>query len=52
MNQNLKDLALQVGGSHYPEVSKQYLPLTIKLVLETMTQQNLTPEQTKEYFGL
>ena len=32
MNKKLKDLALQVGGSHYPAVSRGYLPLTVKLV--------------------
>lgn len=52
MNQNLTDLALQVGGSHYPAVSKQYLPLTVKLVLETMQKQNLSIEQAKEHYGL
>jgi hypothetical protein len=34
MNKKLKDLALQVGGSHYPAVSRGYLPLTVKLVAE------------------
>jgi hypothetical protein len=34
MNKKLTDLALQVGGSHYPAVSRGYLPLTIKLVAE------------------
>jgi hemoglobin-like flavoprotein len=34
MNKKLKDLALQVGGSHYPDVSRGYLPLTVKLVAE------------------
>jgi len=32
MNQKLKKLALEVGGSHYPAVSRGYLPLTVKLV--------------------
>jgi hypothetical protein len=32
MNKKLTDLALQVGGSHYPAVSRGYLPLTVKLV--------------------
>ena len=34
MNKKLKDLALEVGGSHYPEVSRGHLPLTVKLVAE------------------
>ena len=34
MNKKLTDLALQVGGSHYPAVSRGYLPLTVKLVAE------------------
>lgn len=34
MNQKLKRLALEVGGSHYPSVSRAYLPLTVKLVAE------------------
>jgi hypothetical protein len=34
MNKKLTDLALQVGGSHYPEVSKQYLEQTVRLVVQ------------------
>ena len=34
MNKKLKQLALKVGGSHYPAVSRGYLPLTVKLVAE------------------
>lgn len=34
MNQKLKKLALEVGGSHYPEVSRGYLPMTVKLLAE------------------
>ena len=34
MNKKLKDLALQVGGSHYPEVSQQYLEQTVRLVVK------------------
>jgi hypothetical protein len=33
MNQKLKELALEVGGSHYPEVSQQYLEQTVRLVV-------------------
>jgi hypothetical protein len=34
MNQKLKKLALEIGGSHYPAVSRGYLPLTVKLLSE------------------
>jgi hypothetical protein len=34
MNKKLTDLALQVGGSHYPEVSRQYLEQTVRLVIK------------------
>lgn len=34
MNKKLNDLALQVGGSHYPEVSRQHLETTVRLVVE------------------
>jgi hypothetical protein len=34
MNEKLKQLALQVGGSHYPAVSKQYLEQTVRLVVK------------------
>lgn len=33
MNQKLKELALQVGGS-YPEVSQQHLEQTVRLVIK------------------
>lgn len=39
MNKKLKDLALQVGGSHYPEVSRGYLKLTVRLVIEDAVQE-------------
>lgn len=38
MNKKLKDLALEVGGSHYPEVSRGYLPLTVKLLAQDAVQ--------------
>jgi hypothetical protein len=38
MNQKLKRLALEVGGSHYPAVSRGYLPLTVKLVAKDAVQ--------------
>jgi hypothetical protein len=34
MNKKLKELALQVGGSHYPAVSEQYLEQTVRLVIQ------------------
>lgn len=33
MNEKLKQLALQVGGSHYPAVSDGYLEKTVRLVV-------------------
>ena len=33
MNEKLKQLALEVGGSHFPEVSRQYLEQTVRLVI-------------------
>jgi hypothetical protein len=34
MNELLKNIALQVGGSHYPNVSKPYFEKTVELVIE------------------
>jgi hypothetical protein len=34
MNQKLKQLALQIGGSHYPEVSAPYLEQTVRMVVK------------------
>jgi len=34
MNDKLRELALQVGGSHYPEVSQQFLETTVRLVIK------------------
>ena len=39
MNEKLKQLALQVGGSHYPSVSEAYLPTTVRLVMEGAIQE-------------
>ena len=53
MNENLKELALEVGGSHYPEVSKPYLELTVKLVIEEIAK--LTPvdvDMLKKHWGI
>ena len=34
MDNLLKSIALQVGGSHYPDTSKPYFEKTVELVLE------------------
>ena len=34
MNKKLTELALEVGGSHYPKVSQQYLEQTVRLVVK------------------
>jgi len=34
MNNKLKELALQIGGSHYPEVQKQYMETTVRLIVK------------------
>lgn len=34
MNQKLKQLALEIGGSHYPEVSEQYFEYTVRLIVK------------------
>lgn len=39
MNSKLTELALQVGGSHYPDVAKTHLPATIKLVTEALAKE-------------
>lgn len=54
MNQKLKDLALQVGGSHYPEVSKQYMEQTVRLVVrqcaEAYHQSRLADTPVEKHF--
>lgn len=59
MNEKLKQLALQVGGSHYPSVSEAYLPMTVRLVMEGAIQElelngyddaaNCLKQHVKEY---
>lgn len=44
MNDKLKQLALEIGGSHYPEVSKQYMEITVRLVIDQITQ-GLAPDR-------
>jgi hypothetical protein len=39
MNRKLTRLALEVGGSHYPMVSRAYLPMTVRLVIENAIQE-------------
>ena len=34
MNEKIKNIALQVGGSHYPEVGGAYLEKTVQIVVE------------------
>lgn len=34
MNKKLHEMALQIGGSHYPEVSKLYFEPTVRLVIQ------------------
>lgn len=34
MNELLKNIALQVGGSHYPDVSRPYFERTVDIVLK------------------
>lgn len=34
MNDKLKKLALEVGGSHYPEVAEQHFEATVRLVVK------------------
>jgi hypothetical protein len=34
MNHKLTELALQIGGSHYPDVSQQHLETTVRLVVK------------------
>jgi hypothetical protein len=34
MNKKLTKLALEVGGSHYPEVAGQHLEATVRLVVK------------------
>jgi hypothetical protein len=33
MNKKLHEMALEIGGSHYPEVSKQYFESTVELFI-------------------
>lgn len=46
MNEKLKQLALQIGGSYYPEVSKQHLETTVRRVIDHITQ-DLAPDRAQ-----
>lgn len=55
----LTDIALQVGGSHYPSVSKPYLETTVRLVVEQCidiakreSNTDSTVTAIKEHFGI
>lgn len=54
MNKKLTELALQVGGSHYPEVSRQYLEQTVRLVVrecaEAYHQTRLAETPVEQHF--
>ena len=34
MNKKLEDMAVQIGGSHYPTVSEQYFEATVRMVVK------------------
>ncbi len=38
MNAKLTELALQIGGSHYPEVSAQYMEATVRRVIDRIVE--------------
>jgi hypothetical protein len=46
MNDKLKELARDVGGSHYPEVSAQYLEATVRGVIDRIVQP-LAPDRAQ-----
>ena len=53
MNKKLHEMALQIGGSHYPEVSQQYFESTVHLVLqECALKLNLDPTVLLQHFEL
>lgn len=45
MNEKLTELALQIGGSHYPAVSKQYLEYTVRLVIKQLADQGYASQR-------
>jgi hypothetical protein len=62
MNKQIKELALQAGGSHYPDVNSQQLEKFAELLinecckimidLETKYPANLTVKVIKQHFGV
>jgi hypothetical protein len=46
MNDKLKELALEIGGSHYPEVSAQYMEVTVRRVIDRIVQP-LSPDRAE-----
>jgi hypothetical protein len=62
MNKRIKELALQAGGSHYPEVNpdqlEKFAELIIReccglmLALESKYPANLTVREIKQHFGV
>jgi hypothetical protein len=62
MNKQIKELALQAGGSHYPDVNSQQLEKFAELLinecckimidLETKYPANLTVKEIKKHFGV
>lgn len=55
MNEQLKQLALAVGGSHYHSVVGPYLETTVRLVVEQCAKIANNPEaeqQMKQHWGI
>lgn len=56
LNQPLYDLALEVGGSHYPSVVNPYLEKTVRLIIEQSAEvAQLSPEvkqKLKDHWGI
>ena len=57
LNQTLKNIALQAGGSHYPDVNTQQLLKFAQLLIEECHWQMIANgvddlDQIREYFGV
>jgi hypothetical protein len=53
MNKKLHEMALQIGGSHYPEVSRQYFEPTVRLVVQECADKlGVNPATLLEHFEL
>ena len=46
MNDKLTQLALEIGGSHYPEVSRPYLEATVRQVIDHIVA-DLAPDRAQ-----